>query len=219
MARHGIRFRFMFEHDADQLSDTVLAETFGPSEMKKTHQSLVLKNIAVWREAVAKGYRRVLVFEDDAVLRRNFGERFREAMMAADALPSGWSIFLGGLDTKVPSRYFLEPGPLVELPMATAEGCVYDLTAMHRRLDWLAQHRVTLPADHLMRHIDMAQGTRQFWLRHPVVEQGSVLGIFGSHLDGVRQKHGRFYNRFRNRWNKFQRRILREWLIRMKMRF
>lgn len=219
MAGHGIRFRFMFEHDADQLSEALLAETFSPSDMKKPHQSLVLKNIAVWREAVANDYRRVLVFEDDVVLRRNFDERFREAMTAADALAPGWSLFLGGLDTKVPYRYFLEAGPLVELPMATAEGCVYDLAAMQRRLAWLAQHRITLPADHLMRHIDTAQGTRQFWLRHPVVEQGSVLGIFDSHLDGVRRKHSRFYNISRNRWSKFQRRILQEWLARMRLRF
>lgn len=219
MARHNIRFRFMFEHDADQLNEALVAETFGPSDLKKSHQSLVLKNIAVWREAVTNGYRRVLVFEDDAVLRRNFDERFQEAMAAADALPSGWSIFLGGLDTKVPYRYFLEPGPLVELPVATTEGCVYDLTAMQRRLAWLAHYPVTQPADYLLRSVDKEQGTRQFWLRHPVVEQGSVLGIFDSHLDGGRQKHSRVYNIFRNRWNKFQRRILREWLIRMRVRF
>jgi Glycosyltransferase family 25 (LPS biosynthesis protein) len=218
MARHDIDFRFMFEHDVDNLDEALLAATFGPSDMKKSHQSLVLKNIQVWREAVAEGYRRVLVFEDDAVLCPDFEVRFLEAMEAADALPPGWMIFLGGLDTKVPDRYFLEPGPLVELPIATTEGCVYDLTAMRRRMEWLEHNRVTLAADHLMRHIDREQGTRQFWLRHPVVEQGSVLGVFDSHLDSSRQKHSRCYNILRNRWNKFQRRRLREWLVRLKSR-
>lgn len=218
MTRHGISFRFVFEHDAGELTEDAIVGTFGHSGMKKSHQSLVLKNIKVWRDAVANGFRRVLVFEDDAVLGRDFGWRFQEAMEAADALPSGWMIFLGGMDTKVPDHYFLAPGPLVELPMATAEGCVHDLVAMQRRLEWLRHNRVVLPADHLIRHIDMETGTRQFWLRHPIVEQGSVLGIFDSHLDSGRQKHSRCFNVLRNRWNKFQRRRLREWLARLKSR-
>lgn len=178
--------------------------------MKSAHQSLVLKNIWVWREAIAKGHRRVLVFEDDAVLMPDFLARFDQAMHAATDLAPGWMIFLGGLDTKVPFSYFRSPGPLVELPLATAEGCVYDGLCMQRRLEWLVSNKVTLPADLLMRHIDEQQGTRQFWLRHPIVEQGSVLGIFDSHLDGSRQKHTHLYNVLRNRWNKFHRRWLPE---------
>jgi glycosyl transferase family 25 len=216
MAKHRIAFQFMFEHDAADLDPALVAATFGPSDMKKAHQSLVLKNIQVWQDALTQGYKRVLVFEDDAVLVPEFAARFDQAMREADRLPEGWMIFLGGLDTKVPDAYFLQNGPLVELPIATAEGCVHDALAMRRRLAWLAQHKVTLPADHLMRKVDQDMGTRQFWLRHPVVEQGSVLGIFDSFLDGSRQKHSRRYNILRNRWNKFRRRRLREWLVRLK---
>ena len=214
--RHGIRFEFVFEHDADALDPALVERTFAPSALRAPHQSLVLKNIHVWRESLARGCRRVLVFEDDAVLADDFGARFDEAMRAATAQPDGWMLFLGGMDTKVPDRYFLERGPLVRLPMATAEGCVHDAVAMRRRLEWLDNHRVTLGADHLMREIDAAQGTPQYWLRHPIVEQGSVLGLFGSELDAHRRKHGRAYNVLRNRWNKFQRRRLREWLVRLK---
>lgn len=219
MARHNIAFSFVFDHDAAELDEGLVAATFGPSDMKRAHQSLVLKNIQVWRDAVAKGHRRVLVFEDDAVLTEDFASRFDEAMTAAEVLEPGWMLFLGGMDTKVPEHYFLAPGPLVELPIATAEGCVHDLLCMQRRLDWLARNPVTLPADHLMRRIDQDSATRQFWLRHPVVEQGSVLGIFDSVLDSTRQKHSRTYNVLRNRWNKFQRRRLREWLVRFKAMF
>lgn len=219
LAKHGIAFSFMFEHDAAELDEDLLAATFAPSDMKKAHQSLVLKNIQVWKESVAQGYRRVLVFEDDAVLTADFTPRFAVAMQAACTLPPGWMVFLGGMDTKVPESYFLAPGPLVELPIPTAEGCVHDLVAMQRRLVWIEKNPVTLPADHLMRHIDAASGTRQFWLRHPIVEQGSVLGLFDSVLDGSRRKHSRTYNILRNRWNKFQRRGLREWLVRAKALF
>lgn len=218
LGRHGIRFEFMFEHDATDLDDELIQATFAPSDMKKAHQSLVLKNIAVWRDALSKGHRRILVFEDDAVLAGDFPRRFSEAMDAAEKLADGWLVFLGGLDTKVPDRYFLCTGPLVELPIATAEGYVCDALAMQRRMQWLAEHKAHLAADHLMRFIDKAQGTRQYWLTEPIVEQGSVLGIFDSELDAHRRKHSPLYNKLRNRWNKFQRRRLRGWLVRLKAR-
>jgi glycosyl transferase family 25 len=216
LAQHGIAFRFVFEHDAADMDPALVARTFGPSDMRAPHQSLVLKNIEVWRHALARGYRRVLVFEDDAVLAPDFVQRFDEAMRAAQELQPGWLLFLGGLDTKVPDRYFLAKGPLVELTVATTEACVHDAEAMRRRLQWLESHPVTLAADHLFRRIDSEQRIRQYWLREPVVEQGSVVGLFDSELDSNRRKHGRTYNILRNRWNKFQRRRLREWTVRLK---
>jgi glycosyl transferase family 25 len=219
MVKNGIAFSFMLEHDAADLDQAILDRTFGPSSMKRAHQSLVLKNIQVWKNAVEKGYRRVLVFEDDAVLSKHFAAGFDEAMQAAEKLPAGWLVFLGGLDTKVPDSYFMARGPLVQLPIPTAEGCVYDLLAMQRRLKWLESNLVTLSADHLMCHIDAAMGSPHYWLRHPIVEQGSVTGIFDSLLDGSRQKHSRTYNVLRNRWNIFRRRQLREWIVRVKTAF
>lgn len=219
MAKHGIAFSFVFDHDAVDMDPALVAATFAPSDLKGAHQSLVLKNIQVWRDSVAKGYKRVLVFEDDAVLSDDFAQVFDNAMRAADELPPGWMIFLGGMDTKVPESYFRAPGPLVELPVATTEGCVHDLLSMQKRLEWLESHSVTLAVDHLMRLIDPQMGIKQYWLRKPIVEQGSVLGIFDSVLDSSRQKHSRTFNIMRNRWNKFQRRTLKEWLVRLKMKF
>lgn len=216
LGRHGIPFEFVFEHDAKEMDPALVNATFAPSDLKAGQQSLVLKNIHVWRTALSRGLRRVLVFEDDAVLRQDFAPRFEEAMRALEKQPPGWLLFLGGLDTKVPDRYFLAPGPLVELPIATTEAYVCDLEAIRRRLAWLDDNRVTLAADFLIRQVDAQVGVRQFWMRHPVVEQGSVLGLFDSVLDRQRLKHSRAFNILRNRWNKFQRRRLREWLVRAK---
>ncbi len=216
LARHDIQFEFMFDHDAVELDDALIDATFAPSDLKRGAQSLVLKNVAVWRDAMAKGYRRILVFEDDAVLLPDFFDRFGEAMEAADKLPPGWLVFLGGLDTKVPDHYFLSAGPLVELPIATTEAYVCDEVSIRRRLDWISTHRIALAADHFIRQVDKELGIRQFWLREPIVEQGSVVGLFDSQLDSQRNKHSRTFNVLRNRWNKFQRRRLRGWLVRLK---
>jgi glycosyl transferase family 25 len=212
LGTHGIVFEFVLEHDAGELSPETLATRFLPSRMRPAHQSLVLKHLAAWQDAARKGLRRILVFEDDVVLSGEFAARFEVAMRAADELVPGWLVYLGGADAKVPDRYFLSDGPLIALPIATAEAYVTDLPAITRRLAYLEMHRIDLPADHLIRSMDAALGIPHYWLRPPIVEQGSVTGIFPSVLDASRQKHSRAYNILRNRWSKFQRHRLRAWL-------
>ncbi len=212
LGRHGVAFELVLAHDADELEPATVAATFSPSRMRPAHQSLVLKHIAAWRDAVGKGLQRVMVFEDDVILASNFGERLDAAMQAADRLPPGWLVYLGGADAKVPDSYFLSDGLLIPLPLAATEGYVTDAAAMQRRLAWLAGNRISQPADHLIKAMDAALGIPHYWLRPPIVEQGSVTGIFPSVLDASRQKHSRAYNILRNRWSKFQRHRLRSWL-------
>lgn len=211
LGRHDIGFEFMLRHDADELQPATISDLFAPSKMRPAQQSLVLKHVAAWQDAAAKGLRRILVFEDDVVLARNFSERFVVAMTAAEKLSPGWLVYLGGADTKVPESYFLSAGPLIALPLATAEGYVTDAAAIAKRLEHLGKHKIHLPADHLIRSMDRTLGIPHYWLRPPIVEQGSVTGMFASALDANRQKHSRVYNIVRNRWNKFQRHRLRKW--------
>jgi len=214
LARHGVAFEFVLEHDVPELDAELLRSRFAPSDMTPGQQSLMLKHLAAWRHALDKGQRRILVFEDDVLLARDFGARFDAAMRAADALPPGWLVYLGGADTKVPDRYFLAEGPLVPMPIATTEGYVTDRAAIEKRLAWASANRIGLPSDHLLRRLDPELGIPQYWLRPPLVEQGSVVGLFDSALDANRLKHRRAYNVLRNRWNKFQRHRLRGWLVR-----
>lgn len=217
LGRHGIAFEFMLLHDANEISPEIVAQTFAPdSNISRGAQSLILKSLATWRLALARGQKRILILEDDALLDANFSARFVQAMQAADGLDPGWLIFLGGHDTKVPDRYFLAPGPLVELPIATAEGYVCDAEALRRRLAWLDSHTVDLALDLFMRRLDPQLGIRQYWLTRPLVEQGSVVGLFDSALDGQRKKHSRTFNVLRNKWNKFQRHRVRGLLVRLK---
>ncbi|HUJ87104.1 MAG TPA: glycosyltransferase family 25 protein [Burkholderiales bacterium] len=217
LARHAIGFELVLAHDVGALDPSSIGVRFAGSALAPAQRSLALKHAQAWRNAVERGQRRILVFEDDAVLARDFVPRFDAAMRAAERLAPGWLVFLGGADTKVPDSYFLARGPLVALPIATAEGYVTDLEAARRRLAWLAENEIALPADHLIKHADAALGVAQYWLRPPIVEQGSVLGMFDSLLDAHRRKHSRAFNILRNRWNKFQRHRLRGWLVRARI--
>ncbi len=216
--RHGITFEFMFDHDAHEIDPAESERLFEKDRISRGAQSLILKNLATWRLALARQQKRILVLEDDALLDQDFTERFVAAMQAANDLPEGWLIFLGGHDTKVPERYFLAKGPLVELPVATTEGYVCDAESMRRRLAWVQDHKIDHALDLFLRHLDPQLGIRQYWLTQPIVEQGSVVGLFDSALDGQRNKHSRNFNVLRNRWNKFQRHKLRGFLVRLKAR-
>jgi glycosyl transferase family 25 len=216
LGRFGIPFEFIFDFDAGELDDATIAQHFVASSappMKK-QASLTLKHTQAWRLAAARGARRIMVFEDDVVLFPTFHARLGAAMRAADALAAGWHIFLGGADAKVPDDFFLDRGALVPLTSTTAEGYVTDLEACRRRLAWLAANKIGLPADQLITHIDRAERIAQYWPPEPLVEQGSVIGLFDSVLDASRGKHSRLYNVARHRWTKWRRRTLRRHWVR-----
>jgi glycosyl transferase family 25 len=215
LGRFGIPFELIFDFDAAELDDATIRRHFvaGGPPMKR-QASLTLKHLQAWRLACDRGARRIMVFEDDVVLHPEFHARLAAALRAADALAPGWHIFLGGADAKVPDAFFLHPGPLVPLPSTTAEGYVCDLEACRRRVAWCAASKIHLPADQLITHVDRAEEVAQFWPPEPLVEQGSVTGLFDSVLDANRRKHSHFYNVARHRWTRWRRRTLRRHWVR-----
>ena len=216
LGRHGIPFEFIFDHDADELDEATVARYFtGAATSLRKQMSLTLKHMQAWRLACQRGQRRILVLEDDVILAPAFCTRLAQTVTAADALAPGWLVFLGGADTKVPDWFFLHAGPLVPLVNSTAEGYVTDLEACRRRVAWCEVHKIAHAADHQMAHIDREQDIRQYWPLEPLVEQGSVIGLFDSVLDSTRMKHSRFYNIARHRWTKWRRRTLRKHWVRL----
>lgn len=209
MARHGIEFEFVFDFDANAIPQEIIDRRFAPSDMKRSHQSLVLKQIRTWELMVERGCSRILVFEDDALLAADFRERFAEAMDAADRLQGPWCIYLGRgnnqyLGTR--STGALVPGG----PLPAADALVFNRAAAQQRLAYLAERRITRPADWLIRETDAALGIPHYWLREPLVEQGSMNGHFASELDAKRRGRGRWYAWLRYRWDAWWRRLRRD---------
>jgi glycosyl transferase family 25 len=213
LGHHRIAFEFIFDFDAAELDDATIARHFDEGSAMKRQMSLTLKHLQAWRLALARGQRRILVFEDDVILHPDFTARLREAMRAADGLAPGWLVFLGGADAKVPDWFFLHPGPLIPLVNTTTEAYVTDLDACRRRVAWCEAHKIRHPADQLLTHVDRQESIRQYWPPEPLVEQGSVTGIFDSALDSTRQKHSHLYNVARHRWTKWRRRTLRKYWV------
>jgi glycosyl transferase, family 25 len=214
-ADRGIEFEFIFDFDPVELTSDVLAEYFCESDLSPAHKSLVMKHIQAWRLGIERGCRKILVFEDDAILVKDFGEQIKKLMPHIEKLTPGNLVFLGGSDTKVSDDFFLHDGPLIPQKIATTEAYLCDDESLKRRIRWLQDHKIGLPADHFIKHIDGECTTAHFWLERPLVQQGSLFGMFETHLDGHRKKHNRYYNYLRYYWSKFQRRQLRKWIVRL----
>ncbi len=180
MARFGIEFEWVFDFDPPQITPELIERTFAPSDLRLPHQSAVLKHIATWRICVERGYRRVLVFEDDVVLSRRFTE------VLAKRSPT-----------------MLVPGG----PLPAAEALVLDRESCVRRLQWLERNKVTRPPDWLLREVDAELAIPHFWLRDPVVEQGSMNGRFHSLLDEKRRGRGLIFAWLRFRWDRLCHRL------------
>jgi glycosyl transferase, family 25 len=219
MQKHNINYEFIFSYDIPEIDNLLLETAFVKSALTMAQISLVLKHIHAWRDAEAHGYKKILIFEDDVILHKEFGSYISKIASAMAELPPNYLIFLGGADSKVPDAYLLSKDVLVELPIATAEAYITDLSSIQRRLNWLSNNKVALPADHLICKVDKLLGIANFWSRKPIVEQGSVTGIFDSVLDSHRQKHSRTFNVLRYRWNKLQRHVLRSWIAHLKSPF
>jgi glycosyl transferase family 25 len=209
MARHAIDFEFVFEFDANAIPAELLQRRFAPSDMKLGHQSLVLKHLRTWQLALERGLDRVLVFEDDAVLARDFAPRFAAAMRAADALAGPYLIYLGrGNNQHVGTG---APDALIAGGLLPAtDALVFNRAAAQRRLAYLETHRITRPADWLTRETDAAVGVAHYWLAQPIVEQGSMNGQFTSVLDTKRRWRGRGYSWLRYRWDAWWKRLRRD---------
>jgi len=193
LKRHRIAFEFVFDYDADAIPDELIDRMFAPSDLLRTHQSLVLKHIRTWQLALERDCRRVLVFEDDAVLAQDFGAGFAAALDEAQRLAPGWLIYLGRGDNQHLGAPGVGPALVAGGRLPATEALVFDREAARRRLEFLRTRRITRPADWLIREVDAAVGVAHCWLRRPLVHQGSMDGRFTSALDRKRRaRHPRY---------------------------
>jgi glycosyl transferase family 25 len=206
LVRHGIEFTFIFDFDADDIPDDLIASRFAESDLMRPHQSLVLKHIRSWELMLESGLDRVLVLEDDAELAEDFASNFEVIMRGVAALPAGWMVYLGRGD----NQHVGERGAQGLIPggrLPAADALVFDREAARRRIAFLESSRIKRPADWLIRETDASVGIKHYWLRKPIVRQGSMNGRFVSSLDDKRRMRGRVYSWFRYRWDAWWKRL------------
>ncbi|SNC62113.1 glycosyltransferase family 25 protein [Polynucleobacter victoriensis] len=209
LKKHNLQFEFIFNYDVYDIDEKTDKQFFlKDSNLSPAAKSITLKHITAWRNAVLNNYKQILVFEDDVVLNKNFTKNLTKLLEEIKKIPQEYLVFLGGADTKVPKEFFLSHSILYELNMPTAEGYITDLPAIQKRLAWLESNKIYLPADHATVKIDNDCRIKQYWVRQPLITQGSVFGLFPTTLDKSRSQKSPILNRLIFEWKKLKRRTL-----------
>ena len=198
LSKHKIEFEFIFDTDANTQSHNLIPPLkFREDELSFAHRDLILKHIQAWKNCIQNKYKSVLILEDDVILRDDFGIQIEKVYRKINFLTEGYLIFLSGRDTRVPKEFLMSNDILFKNKIPTADGYITDFNACQKRLNWLKDHLISKPADHLINQIDNDCNISQYWSRKYLVEQGSVYGLFSSTLDANRMKKPLFVNYLR----------------------
>lgn len=207
LSAQNIPFEFIYDYDVEDIGPEERNQFIDHYQLTPAHQSITLKHIKAWRNCIEHGYSRILVFEDDVLLKPHFVSRLSLYLNELRGL-DGYLLFMGGADTRVSIRELLFGRPIFKRSIRTADAYITDLTACKNRLNWLESNKISQPADHLIVEIDKSVGSLQFWTASYLTEQGSVFGLFDSKLDKFRNKHSRLFNRARYLFRKIKNRVI-----------
>ena len=209
MREHAIDFEFVFDYDVPDLEPTLLNSMFSAqSNLSLAEKSLILKHITAWKRAIERNQKNILVFEDDVVLSPNFKARLGNILPTIQQVIPGYLFYLGGENVRVPHNLLLTSELFFKYRLDTAEGYLTDYVALQRRIALLQNYLITLPADHLIRDLDHNVHTEHYWLKTPLVRQGSLYGLFQSSLDVKRMRRSPTFNYLRYRYQILKRRTI-----------
>jgi len=200
----GFQFTYIFDYDADQLTETDW-ERVDP-DMNPKSVSNTLKHLEAQKLLIASGRKAGLVLEDDVILFDGFMDNLARTIELLGQEEDGWLVFLGGADNKIDSR-FTESAELrlIENPISTAEAYLIDVAGCVKRQEWFLSHVIDRQADHQLKLIDQSLGIPHFWTSIPLATQGSITGQFVTALDQSRAKHGPLFLGLKYRWNCWRR--------------
>ena len=217
--QYGLNLQFIWEYDATELSREIKSK-FALNAMPIKSMSCVLKHLEAQRKLLESEHDVALVLEDDVLLFDDFANKLSETLILIREKNTPWLVFLGGMDNSLDSRFFKsERLTLIESPLTTAEAYLINRAGCELRLSWLESHKITKPADHLLKELDMRLGVTQFRVSSPFVTQGSITGRFTTTLDSSRAKKPAWYLNLRYQWNRFRKQYLPRLTLRIKASF
>lgn len=201
----GMAHEFILDYDVPAIPEPLRQRMIRTDSLSPGQQSCALKHWHAHVLAEQRGLERVLVLEDDVILDPDFAGLFQQALAEEIEIRDPHVTFLGcGGHYYVP-KADLVPGQLLyrRNQGKFADSYIVNRAAVKRRLQWLEQHGIARPIDHLFEAIDREQGTAMYWLEPPIVEQGSHNGKFPSTLDA---SHPLWFQNLQFRWKRLWRR-------------
>ena len=181
-AKRGVPVDFYLDWDIPDLTEEIRSSVIASETLRPSEISLALKHIGIWREFLETDLPFCLVFEDDVFLAERFTAKLRECLAEFGSRDRRAVVYLGSGSNYYVARWKLRKGQ--QLYSAGHARCAdsYLITrpVAKARLDWIERHKVSMPIDHQIEHVDARLGIEMLWFERPIVEQGSQNGAFQS---------------------------------------
>lgn len=185
LGRMGIDFEYMLDGDICDLSDERMARYFDPNSRLRNRgaiASCAMKHILVMERIVEEGLQRVLILEDDAILRKDFVELFNRSIddvgrRHIDDTP--FFIFYEATHLWYIPRSQRRRGQMLYKPRGIQCAACYCVNDRFAKLfvDRLAQEPLDRPVDEYYGKIIRDNDSIAFCQSHPdLCEQGSHGG-------------------------------------------
>lgn len=186
LAQENLQAEFIFDWDADELTDAVINRYFSPdNSLSVAQKSCALKHITALEKVAASNSEFNLVLEDDALFGKDFSLGLQRALTQSGQFPGNKVIYIGSGGNFFTPKSQRKPEQYLYLGKRGrfADSYIIDNHTAQKRLDWIMKHKVTDPIDNQFEQIDRQLGIKIVWLEDPVVEQGSKNGLFDSALE------------------------------------
>jgi glycosyl transferase, family 25 len=186
LAKAGLQAEFIFDWDADELTDEIIDRYFAKdNNLSAAQKSCALKHITALQKVAESDSTFVLILEDDAVFAKEFSLGLQRALIQSEQFSDDKVIYIGSGGNFFTPKSQRKPGQYLYLGTRGrfADSYIIDSITAQKRLDWIMTHKVCAPIDNQFEQIDKQAGIKIVWLEEPIVEQGSKNGLFDSTLE------------------------------------
>ncbi|MEY3807818.1 MAG: hypothetical protein RI893_794 [Pseudomonadota bacterium] len=186
LAKHGLEAEFIFEWDADELTEEVNKRYFAKdNNLSAAQKSCALKHITAFEKIVESQNGFALILEDDAIFAQDFSLGLQRALIQSGQFSGEKIIYIGSGGNFFTPKSQRKPGQYLYLGTRGrfTDSYLIDKATAQKRLDWILRHKISDPIDNQFDKIDQQLDIKILWLEDPVVEQGSKNGLFSSGIE------------------------------------
>jgi len=186
LANLGLQAEFIFDWDADELSDEVNDLYFSKNNnLSNAQKSCALKHIKAFQKIAGTNSEFVLILEDDAIFAKDFSLGLQRALAQSEQFLGNKVIYIGSGGNFFTPKSQRKLGQYLYVGKRGrfTDSYIIDSATAQKRLDWIMKHKISDPIDNQFDKIDQELGIKIVWLEDPVVEQGSKNGLFASAIE------------------------------------
>jgi len=212
MKLHNIDFEYILDGDIPDLNDEIFQKYFAPNLHTHTHvPSITCKHILAYQAAVNNNYQHILIFEDDAILDKDFNNIFNQSineLNARDDRNEPIIISYENSELKYFSNKDLAKGKLLYQTNKTRCAAAYLVNSAAAKLfiEDATTNKVNAIIDWWHNQLIDKGALKMLWCFPTIVEQGSHNGMFDSALDNKRKG---FYHSIKFKIEKFYKKNIR----------